>query len=306
MENKKSILEILQKKPSISFEFFPPKSGKEDVEKLLKTIEKICQNYQASFVSVTYGAGGSTRELTKDLVFRILKETSITPIPHLTCVMHSEEEILSILKSYYNEGIRNVMALRGDIPKRETSHFSWESQTFRYAYELISFIQKFNQEKRKNEKFNIGIAGFPYGHPETPNRLEEMQHLKEKVHCGADYICTQLFFENYAFFDYRERCRLIGIDIPIIAGIMPISSLQNLKKISQLAQNVNFPAKLQKGLIQYQNCEKSLKKFAIDFTINQCNELIKEKVDGIHFYTLNKGEEVSQIIQQIDYLLKPS
>ena len=283
---------------SISFEFFPPKT-EENIDALMGTISQISECCDPSFISVTYGAGGSTREFTKNVVKRIITETSLTPVPHLTCVLHSKEKIENILEEYTKDGVSNIMALRGDVPAshKERENFDWNAQDFPHAKDLISFIKEF--EEKTGNQFNIGVAGFPHGHPEMPNRLKEIRFLKEKVDAGSDYICTQLFFENPTFFDYVDRCRLHGINIPIIAGIMPISSMKNVEKMADLASNVNFPVELQKNLIRFQNCPKSLKKFAVEFTTNQCLNLLDQGVDGIHFYTLNKSEMICDILNSL-------
>ena len=172
------------------------------------------------FVSVTYGAGGSTRGLTHDLVERIQRTTKLDPIPHLTCVCHNEEEVETILRRYAKSAIGNILALGGDRPAGMSYDKSRDS--FQHAIELVKFVRRFNESGAHPDGrgFGIGVAGFPEGHPATPNRLVEMDHFKAKVDAGADYIVTQLFFDNRDFLDFRERCALAGVHIPIIAGIM--------------------------------------------------------------------------------------
>src|ERR1051325_8201361 len=205
--------------PMFSFEFFPPKTI-QAAETLYQTIRDL-ESYMPHFVSVTYGAGGSTRELTHDLVERIQHTTKLDPIPHLTCVCHNEAEIEAILMRYAKSAIANILALGGDRPRDIPYDKSRDS--FQHAIDLVKFIRKFNQSGAHPDKrgFGIGVAGFPEGHPSTPNRLVEMDHLKAKVDAGADYVVTQLFFDNRDFLDFRDRCELAGIRIPIIAGIMP-------------------------------------------------------------------------------------
>src|SRR5262245_29435227 len=204
--------DILTKdKVHFSFEFFPPKTV-EASHTLFETISDLSP-LQPSFVSVTYGAGGSTRELTQNLVVRLKEETPLNVVAHLTAVGESREGIKSQLEKYAAAGIRNVFALRGDPPKGSPS-FTPVADGFRYAAEIVSFI------KKNFPHFGIGVAGFPEGHPETPNRLQEMDYLKAKVDAGADCICTQLFFDNRDFYDFCERCELAGIKIPILAGIL--------------------------------------------------------------------------------------
>ena len=205
---------------TFSFEFFPPKSDDAAAE-LFTTIRHL-QELGPSFVSVTYGAGGSTRERTRDLVLRIRSETNLTAVPHLTCVCHGREELTEIMDRYAASGVENILALGGDLPRERPDH-DRGGDAFRYAADLVQFIRGW-QNAAGGRGFGIGVAGFPEGHPTTPNRLKELENLKRKVDTGADYICTQLFFDNRDFYDFRERCDLAGIRVPIIAGIMPITS----------------------------------------------------------------------------------
>ena len=206
---------------TISFEFFPPKTAA-DAQTLYENIAQL-ETLQPSFVSVTYGAGGSTRQLTNDLVLRLKQTTSLDPIPHLTCVCHEEREVEDILTKYAAAGVSNILALGGD-PPRDLQNYDRKADAFQHAADLVTFIRRFNDHGLHPDPrgFGIGVAGFPEGHPDTPNRLAEMDFLKAKVDAGADYICTQLFFDNHDFYDFRERCELAGIHVPIIAG-MPCS-----------------------------------------------------------------------------------
>ena len=194
---------------SWSFEFFPPKTAK-GAESLFQTVGRL-EALRPNFVSVTYGAGGSTRDLTHDLVVRIKTTTDLEPIPHLTCVLHEEAEILEILERYAEAGVENIMALGGDPPQDRAS-YDPSGDEFQHAADLVRCIRRFNDGGGHPgpHGFGIGVAGFPEGHPATPNRLHEMDHLKAKVEAGADYICTQLFFDNRDFYDFCERCELAG------------------------------------------------------------------------------------------------
>src|SRR6476620_130063 len=215
------IQDIFRRHPAtFSFEFFPPKTDAAS-EELFATIAHL-QELKPSFVSVTYGAGGGTRERTHDLVCRIQRETDLTAVSHLTCVCHTREEMETILDRYAASGIENVLALSGDLPRDKPNHDRGRDG-FRYAEQLVSFIRSRTNTKDARG-FGVGVAGFPEGHPATPNRLKEMDYLKRKVDAGADYICTQLFFDNRDFYDFRERCDLAGIKVPILAGIMPITT----------------------------------------------------------------------------------
>jgi methylenetetrahydrofolate reductase (NADPH) len=285
---------LAQRRPSLSFEFFPPRT-KDAWDELYQTIVELGA-YQPSFVSVTYGAGGTTREATHDLVVRIKESTGIPPIPHLTCVGHSEEEIAAILQRYADAGVANILALRGDPPK-DRLDYDWSDAAFRQAADLVEFIRKFNASGRHPDPrgFGIGVAGFPEGHPTTPNRLAELEHLKAKVDAGADYICTQLFFDNHDFFDFRERCRHIGIEVPIIAGVMPVTSLKGMRRMAELAAGARFPAKLLRALDRAGNDEAAVERVGIHYAAQQCSELLDQGVDGIHFYTLNKSAATREI-----------
>jgi methylenetetrahydrofolate reductase (NADPH) len=273
---------------TISFEFFPPKTAA-DSNALFETIAKL-EELQPSFVSVTYGAGGSTRQLTHDLVLRIKTTTSLEPIPHLTCVCHQQDEIADILDRYAAAGVSNILALGGD-PPRDKSDYDRTQDAFQYASGLVSFVRE--------KGFGVGVAGFPEGHPGTPNRLEEMDHLKRKIDAGADYICTQLFFDNRDFWDFRERCELAGIKVPVIAGIMPVSSISGMKRMAQLALGARFPAKLQRALARCQDDAEAVKNVGIHWATEQCRDLLDKGVKGIHFYTLNRSDATRQIYQQL-------
>jgi len=292
------VADIMQREsPTFSFEFFPPKTV-EAAEILYQTIRDL-ESYMPHFVSVTYGAGGSTRNLTHDLVERIQHTTKLDPIPHLTCVCHNEEEIEAILLRYARSGIGNILALGGDRPREMAYDKSRDS--FQHAIDLVKFIRRFNQSGAHPESrgFGIGVAGFPEGHPATPNRLVEMDHFKAKVEAGADYIVTQLFFDNRDFYDFRERCLLAGIHIPIIAGIMPVTSMSGLKRIAELAAGSRFPAKLIRALQRCENDSEMVKRVGVHFALEQCHDLLDNSVAGIHFYTLNRSDATRVIFDSL-------
>jgi methylenetetrahydrofolate reductase (NADPH) len=289
------IADILsQQRPTLSFEFFPPKTA-EASEALYQTIGEL-EAYKPSFVSVTYGAGGSTRELTHDLVVRLKTTTSLDPIPHLTCVCHGEADIQAILERYAEAGVSNILALGGD-PPRNLAGYDRNKDAFQHAADLVRFIRRFNERGGHPDKrgFGIGVAGFPEGHPATPNRVLEMEHLKAKCDAGADYICTQLFFDNHDFFDFRDRCRLAGIDIPIIAGIMPITSAAGMRRMAELAAGARYPAKLLRAIQRCGGDEEAVRRVGVHYAAEQCRDLLENGVDGIHFYTLNKSQATREI-----------
>lgn len=283
--------------PTFSFEFFPPRTP-EAAEILYQTIRDL-ESYMPHFISVTYGAGGSTRDLTHDLVERIQHTTKLNPIPHLTCVCHKEEEIEEILLRYARSAIGNILALGGDLPRDVAYDKSRDS--FKHAIDLVMFIQRFNESGAHPDRrgFGIGVAGFPEGHPATPNRLVEMDHLKAKVDAGADYIVTQLFFDNRDFYDFRERCALAGINVPIIAGIMPITSMSGCKRIAELAGGARFPAKLLRALQRCENDPEMVGRVGVHFALEQCHDLLDNNVAGIHFYTLNRSDATRTIFDSL-------
>lgn len=293
------IADILQtQRPTLSFEFFPPKTA-DASEALFQTIGEL-EAFKPSFVSVTYGAGGSTRELTHDLVVRIKTTTSLDPIPHLTCVCHSEADIAGILERYAKAGVSNILALGGDPPKN-LANYDRTKDAFQHAADLVAFIKKFNATGAHPDKrgFGIGVAGFPEGHPTTPNRVLEMDYLKAKVDAGADYICTQLFFDNHDFYDFRERCQLAGIHIPIIAGVMPITSASGMRRMAELAAGARYPAKLLRAIQRCGGDEAAVQKVGIHYATEQCHDLLDHGVDGIHFYTLNKSHATREIYSSL-------
>ncbi len=277
---------------TFSFEFFPPKS-EEGAAELFSNIREL-ESLRPTFVSATYGAGGSTRELTHDLVVRLKTTTTLDPIPHLTCVGHDEAEVEAVLTRYAAAGISNIMTLRGDMPRNGSAE-AWRS--FRYAAQLVRFIKQFNGRGMHADKrgFGIGVAGYPEGHAETPNRLVEMDRLKAKVEEGADFIVTQLFFDNRDFFDFRSRCELAGIKVPIIAGIMPITSSQGMRKMADLALGARFPAPLIRSINRAGGDEDAVRRVGVHWATEQCRDLLDHEVAGIHFYTLNRSTATREI-----------
>jgi methylenetetrahydrofolate reductase (NADPH) len=283
---------------TVSFEFFPPKTAA-DAETLYENIAHL-EALHPSFVSVTYGAGGSTRQLTHDLVLRLKQTTTLDPIPHLTCVCQDEREIDEILTKYAQAGVSNTLALGGDLP-RDVANYDRKADAFQFAAELVRFIRRWNErnDHPNHPGFGIGVAGFPEGHPGTPNRLDELDYLKAKVDEGADYICTQLFFDNHNFYDFRERCELAGIRVPIIAGVMPVTSLAGMRRMAQLALGACIPAKLLRALDRAAKDPEAVKRVGIHWATEQCLGLLDNQVRGIHFYTLNKSDATRKIYQSL-------
>ena len=283
-----------QNNPSFSFEFFPPKTEAAS-EELFATIARL-QELEPAFVSVTYGAGGSTRERTHDLIVRIQKETSLTAVSHLTSVCHTLEELELIVDRYMASGIENILALRGDSPKN-LPNYNRDDDAFQYAEQLVTFLRE-RSTRSGGRGFGIGVAGFPEGHPEMPNRIKEMDFLKRKVDAGADYICTQLFFENRDFYDFRERCELAGIHVPIVAGVMPIGTKSGLARMAELALGSRFPAKLLRAVARSED-DAATTRVGIHWATEQCRDLLDHQVRGIHFYTLNKSDATRQVFDNL-------
>ncbi len=278
---------------SASFEYFPPRT-EAGWGALFATIAE-CEALAPSFVSVTYGAGGSTRAQTHDLVVRLRQDTSLDPMPHLTCVGHRADEIEGILTRYAEAGVSNVLALRGD-PQPDAA-----VGDFAHAADLVQAIQRFNDAGRHGagSRFGVAVAGFPEGHPQTPNTLVQMDHLKAKVDAGADAIITQLFFDNGAFHDWRERCQLAGIRVPIVAGIMPVTSLSGLRRMAELAAGTRYPAKLLRALARAGSDDEAVARVGTHWATEQCRDLIDAGVAGIHFYTLNKSASTRRIYETL-------
>ncbi|NLF49669.1 MAG: methylenetetrahydrofolate reductase [NAD(P)H] [Leptolinea sp.] len=282
--------EILKEnKVHFSFEFFPPKT--EDAScRLLETITKLSP-IRPSFVSVTYGAGGSTNELTQNLVIRLRQETPLNVVAHLTAVGASRDDIRAQLEKYAAAGIHNVVALRGD-PPRGNPDFTPAPNGFAHAVDMVSYI------KKHFPHFGVSVAGFPEGHPESPNRLQELDYLKAKVDAGADCITTQLFFDNRDFYDFCERCEIAGIKVPILAGIMPVTSVSGLKRMSELAQRARIPAKLLRAVLRAQS-DESVEKVGVHWSTQQVFDLYDHNVSGIHFYTLNHSKATLKIYETL-------
>jgi len=280
---------LKQDRKAFSFEFFPPKT-EAGARQLFQTISSIIP-LEPSYVSVTYGAGGSTRELTHDLVVRLQRESRLTVVSHLTCVGATSDEICQVLRKYHEGGIRNIMALRGDPPQGQT-RFEPVPGGFQNATELVAFI------RRNFPDVGIGVAGYPEGHPDCPNRLKEIEYLRAKVDAGADYVCTQLFFENRDYYDFCERCEIAGIRVPILPGIMPILSRKSMQVMAEKAAGVRYPARLLKALARTQD-DESFAKVGMHWAAEQVLDLLDHRVRGVHFYTFNRAEATLRIYESL-------
>lgn len=277
------LLEVSE--PSFSFEFFPPKT-EEGVSSLFATVEAL-RSLEPSFVSITYGAGGSTRARTIELVTRIKRELSVEAMAHLTCVGATRDEIAGVLDQLQGAGIDNVLGLRGDPPKGQKEFVVTEGG-FRYANELIEFI-------RDRWPFCVGTAGYPEAHPESSDRYSDLLRLKGKVDAGASFIVTQLFFDNSYYFEFVAQARRLGITVPIIPGIMPITNAEQIERITTLC-GAAIPERLRRELAQRRNDPEAALELGVAFATLQCADLLRQGAPGIHFYTLNKSSATRAIL----------
>jgi methylenetetrahydrofolate reductase (NADPH) len=274
--------------PVFSFEFFPPKD-EAGFQSLFKTIGKL-KPANPAFVSVTYGAGGSTRSKTVDLVGKIKNDIAIESMAHLTCVGHQKDEIFSVLESLQNLRIDNVLALRGD-PQMGEEKFIKTEGGFGYGNELVSFIKsKFS--------FCVGAACYPEGHIECPDLSLDMDNLKRKVDAGVDFLITQLFFDNRHYFDFINKARQEGINIPIIPGIMPILNLKQSQRFTKMC-GASLSDSLLAKFDGVQDDPDKVREIGINYAIDQCKDLLRSGTPGIHFYTLNRSKATLAILEKL-------
>lgn len=280
---------LRQGRPTFSFEFFPAKDA-EGEARLWQQLGELLP-FHPSFLSVTYGAGGTTRERSQELVARMRRESKRCVVAHLTGVGAGRDDIRAILAAHAAAGVENILALRGDPPLGQGGAES-RPPAFPYAADLVAFI------KEHFPHFSVGVAGFPEGHPATPNRLREIDFLKAKVEAGADYIVSQLFFDNRDFFDFCERCQLAGITVPIVAGIMAVTSRPQLQRMAELAAGARVPAPLLRALSRAVD-EEAIATLGIHWASEQIRELLDRRVAGIHFYCLNQAAAARRIFDTL-------
>lgn len=273
-----------EQRRTFSFEFFPPKTD-EAAEQVYHHIEKLKQ-LAPSFVSVTYGAGGSTRERTRHLVMRIQEQIGLNAVAHLTCVNATREQLIEVIEEYGRHGVKNLLALRGDAPKGQEG-FQAVQGGLAHANELVSLIREVGD-------FAIGVAGYPEGHPETPDLRRDLENLKRKVDAGADYVVTQLFFDTQDFFNFVDRARKIGIRCRILPGIMPILSVAGVKKMTSMC-GAKMPKELARRLSEYENDPAAIRRIGIAWATTMCDRLLAGEADGLHFYTLNQSTATEEI-----------
>ncbi len=275
---------------TFSFELFPAKTEK-GYQNLLATIEKLI-NLQPDFISCTYGAGGGNRERTFDIVQHIQDTYALPSVAHLTCVCHTKEEIKHILEHIKQRGICNVLALRGDPPKDNPD---WQpgKNNFKYSSELCAFIREYF-----GDDFGVGVAGFPEGHLLCPDKDQDARYLKIKIDNGADFVITQLFFDNQQYFHYVERLRQIGVQARIIPGILPITNYDALVRFCRTC-GTTIPEEVQNIFEPIQDDPDRCLKEGIEFAIRQCQELLQHGAPGLHFYALNKLHPVDTILSAL-------
>ena len=279
-----------KKERTYSFELFPPKTD-QGYQNLLNTIDQLIL-LKPDFLSCTYGAGGGSRDKTFDIVEHIEKKHHTMAMAHLTCVLNTKDDIKNIIENIKSRGVRNILALRGDPPADQPN---WQpgKDNFKYSSELVSFIwQQFN------DHFGIGVAGFPEGHVLSSNREQDADVLKKKIDAGADFIITQLFFNNQDYFDYIKRLRKRGIQNRIIPGILPITDYNALLRFTALC-GASIPAEIKKIFEPIAKDKEKTLEAGINFAIKQCHELLKGGAPGLHFYSLNKVHPTDAILKAV-------
>jgi methylenetetrahydrofolate reductase (NADPH) len=281
--------ELLQRKrPCVSFEFFPPKTD-DGVENLMATVRAL-RILDPGFVSVTYGAGGSSRVRTLEVVKRIKNELDIESMAHVTCVGHSEDELRALFGELAAAGIENIMALRGDPPKGE-EQFTAASGGFSYAVDLIAMLER-------DFSFSIGAAAYPEKHLEAESLDADIANAVRKVRAGAEFLVTQLFFENDAYFSYVYRLREAGVDVPVLPGIMPITNYESIARLTKMS-GASLPRRLRTELEARVGEPEAVAELGVAFTTLQCRELLARGAPGLHFYTLNRSPATRAVVSAL-------
>ncbi|GIW25130.1 methylenetetrahydrofolate reductase [NAD(P)H] [Meiothermus sp.] len=281
-------------KPAISFEFFPPKTPQGEAA-LFRTLHEL-KSLNPAFVSITYGAGGSERSKTARWAERIQNEVGLVAMAHLTCVGSTREELLSMLHQYALAGVQNIMALRGDPPQGVRA-FQPVAGGLRYASELVALIRA-----EFGNTFDVAGGGYPEGHPEAVSLEADLQNLKRKVDAGLDFVVTQLFFNNALYFGFVERARRLGITVPIVPGLMPITDLAQIRRFMDMC-GASIPGPLLSRLEKAQTPQEVLE-IGVEHTTRQARELLEAGVPGIHLYTLNKSPATRQVMQNLQTVLR--
>ncbi|MBY0401447.1 methylenetetrahydrofolate reductase [NAD(P)H] [Myxococcota bacterium] len=289
-------------RPVISFEFFPPKTDA-GYRALFETIEEL-KPLSPGYVSITMGAGGSTREKTVDLTIEITRKLGLTTMAHLPCTGFRPEQIGTILDQLAAGGVHDVLALRGDPPK-DNPDFVIPKDGFQYANQLVAYIASRGAIARRGTdagpgagpgagSFSIAAACFPEIHPQAADAATDLVNLKRKVETGAQFLISQFFFDNAKFFDFVERARAIGIRVPIVPGIMPIASVSGIRRMSTV-NDIGFPEELARALDRVDGDDDATYRLGVEWATMQCRELLGRGVPGIHFYTLNRSPASREI-----------
>ena len=283
------IKNILKSRKTISCEFFPPRDA-EGIPAVLRAVERI-RGYNPDFVSVTYGAGGSTRAFTEEITTTLKRETDLEVMAHLTCVAQSREEVHQVLERLDAAGIENLIALRGDPPQGQTDFVPVEGG-FQYATELLQHV-------RENFDFGLAAACYPEGHTESTDLMTDISYVKLKVDRGAEFLITQLFFDNQDLFKMVERSEKAGIDVPIVPGILPILSTAQIRRFTALC-GAKIPAALDRQLDKFAEDNDAVRELGIEHATEQVRELWDQGVPGVHFYVLNRSYSVSSILDNLN------
>ena len=282
------IQDILTETRTISFEFFPPREST-GIHTVLEKIESL-QVYSPNFISVTYGAGGSTRKFSEELTTKAKAHYDVEVMAHLTCVGHTVKELDEILERLESSAIENIIALRGDLPTNQAKKLSFESG-FEHASDLINHINK-------GYSFGLGAACYPEGHPEAVSFDHDINYAKLKVENGADFLITQLFYDNDDFFRFVDKARAIGIKVPIIPGVLPVLSSNQIRKFTRLC-GARIPSDLEMQLVKYENDDDGARAMGVEYATCQAQGLWDSGVSGIHFYVLNRSYSVSKILDNL-------
>jgi len=284
-----------EKKPVISFEIFPPKTekGVANLESVLRDLAELCPD----FITVTYGAMGTTREKTIEIATLIKRKYGIESACHLTCVGASKSELDDILERIYDSGIKNIVALRGD-PPMGSDDFIPPEDGYKHGNELVAHIRNFEKKNLKRKYFGVAVAGYPEKHLEAPDMKTDIDNLKRKVESGADIIITQLFFDNSSYFEFVDKARKASIGVPIIPGLMPILSVRQIKRITTMC-GAAIPDELKRRLADCGDDDQEARRIGVAQCIEQARELLEGGVPGIHFYVLNKSHQMEKIMEAL-------
>jgi len=279
---------LKQNNKGVAFEFFPPKSDKGRAA-LIRTIKSLKVS-KPFYASMTCGAGGTTQEITQDAVSLLLEEQELEIVPHLTCLDLSPEKLKDLLDDYKSKGIDNIMALRGDPPEG-ISNFNFLNQDFSYAVDLVKSIKEYGH-------FCIGVAVYPEGHIEALSLDDDLEYAKQKIDAGADFAVSQMFFDNSHYYKLLDRMQKKGIDIPVLPGILPLTDISKVKQFASIC-HTTIPKHIEETMASFAGKPQEQEEAGINFTIKQCQDLIKNGVGNIHFFTLNKPRIIKTILEAI-------